>query len=230
MSGHCLYCHEPVYPTFNWTAMIRGCDIEPFCDSCQEELRLIEGERCRTCSRPQKESGICQDCIEWEEGEWSGALSQNHSFYVYNDFFKEVLAKYKYRGDYLISKAFSNLIKRLIKKEKPDFIAPIPLSAERLYERGFNQSEALIIEAGFQPTHLLERTHSEKQSKKSRRQRLEAEQVFRLNSDWDINFENKSILLIDDIYTTGTTLRHAAKVLKDNGAKNVSSITMARSI
>ncbi|RDI40129.1 ComF family protein [Falsibacillus pallidus] len=230
MSGHCLYCHEPVYPNFNWTAMIKVCDIEPFCPACQDELQLIEGERCKTCSRPQKESGQCQDCIQWEEGEWSGSLSQNHSFYVYNDFFKEVLAKYKYRGDYLISKAFSNLIKRLIKKEKPDIIAPIPLSAERLYERGFNQSEALIIEAGFQPAHLLERTHSEKQSKKSRRERIEAEQVFRLNPECATIIEKKSILLIDDIYTTGATLRHAAKVLKDNGAKKVSSLTIARSI
>ena len=104
-------------------------------------------------------------------------------------------------------------------------IVPIPLSPERLQERGFNQAEALIVEAGLQSANLLKRTHSEKQSKKSRSDRIHVPQVFSLEPT---TLEGKRILLVDDIYTTGSTLRHAAKILVENGAASVSSITIAR--
>ncbi|WP_353737005.1 phosphoribosyltransferase family protein [Bacillus sp. CMF12] len=106
-----------------------------------------------------------------------------------------------------------------------DFLVPIPLSSERLYERGFNQSSALIHEAGFTVTELLSRIHSEKQSKKSRQERIHLHQVFQ---PLNVDIEDKIILLIDDIYTTGSTLYHAAKVLKAGGAESISSITLAR--
>ncbi|MFE8701673.1 ComF family protein [Cytobacillus sp. FJAT-54145] len=107
-----------------------------------------------------------------------------------------------------------------------DFLTSIPLSEERLYERGFNQAEALIKEAGVTPSTLLQRTHSEKQSKKSRQDRIHHEQVFQLKAGIDII--GKRILIVDDIYTTGSTLRHAGKVLRKAGAKTVCSITLAR--
>ncbi|WP_331435273.1 phosphoribosyltransferase family protein [Bacillus sp. SA1-12] len=74
---------------------------------------------------------------------------------------------------------------------------------------------------------LLWRTHHEKQSKKSRMERLAAENVFSYASSSKI--EDKQILLVDDIYTTGSTLRNAAKLLVDNGAKTVFSLTLIRS-
>lgn len=106
-----------------------------------------------------------------------------------------------------------------------DYIVPIPLSPVRLYERGFNQSAALIHEAGFTMTELLRRTHSEKQSKKSRFDRIHLHQVFQ---PLNLNLENRKIILIDDIYTTGSTLYHAAKLLKAGGATSVCSFTLAR--
>jgi len=106
-----------------------------------------------------------------------------------------------------------------------DYLVPIPLSPQRLYERGFNQSAALIHEAGFTVTELLHRIHSEKQSKKSRFDRIHFHQVFQ---PLNLHIENKKIILIDDIYTTGSTLYHAAKVLKAGGAASVCSLTLAR--
>lgn len=69
------------------------------------------------------------------------------------------------------------------------------------------------------------RTHSEKQSKKSRYERIHAQQVFQVCSE---EVQGKRILLLDDIYTTGSTLRQAAKVLKSAGAIEVKSLTLAR--
>ncbi|WP_322746503.1 ComF family protein [Cytobacillus oceanisediminis] len=144
---------------------------------------------------------------------------------MYNDFMKETIARYKYRGDYILARAFSSLIREKLKAQTFDYLVPIPLSPERLYERGFNQSAALIHEAGFTATEWLQRTHTEKQSKKSRQERIYQKQVFKL---LPADIENKSILLIDDIYTTGSTLYHAAKVLKTGGAASIYSITLAR--
>nr|WP_276532455.1 phosphoribosyltransferase family protein [Cytobacillus horneckiae] len=107
-----------------------------------------------------------------------------------------------------------------------DFLVPIPLSPERKYERGFNQSEALINALGRQPLSILTRIHSEKQSKKSRNERISLPQVFQLTDSAAI--QDKCLVIIDDIYTTGSTLRHAAKLLKESGAKEVTSLTIAR--
>ncbi|WP_319805544.1 ComF family protein [Cytobacillus firmus] len=124
-----------------------------------------------------------------------------------------------------MARVFSAFIREKLKALEFDYLVPIPLSPERLYERGFNQSAALIHESGYTAIELLQRVHSEKQSKKSRQERIHHNQVFKpLNAD----IENKVILLIDDIYTTGSTLYHAAKVLKASGAASVSSFTLAR--
>jgi competence protein ComFC len=170
---------------------------------------------------------MCHDCKRWEEDkDWKGYLDSNYSIYLYNDFFKEVMATFKYRGDYVLAKIFTQKIKDLLRKIQPDLLVPIPLSQERLYERGFNQAEALLIESGLAPTMPLNRVHSEKQSKKSRHERIHIPQVFQV--DHQIQIKGKRILLIDDIYTTGSTLRHAAKLLKESGAERVQSLTLAR--
>ncbi|MGY6213044.1 ComF family protein [Cytobacillus firmus] len=139
---------------------------------------------------------------------------------------KETIARYKFRGDYILAKAFSPFIIERLQSLRFDFLVPIPLSPERLYERGFNQSSALIQEAVFTSVELLQRSHSEKQSKKSRKERIHLTQVFELFSDSSV--KDKDLLLIDDIYTTGSTLYHAAKVLKERGAASVCSFTLAR--
>ncbi|WP_244668372.1 ComF family protein [Bacillus sp. NTK074B] len=203
------------------------------CEECLVQLEKIEGERCNGCSRSLDElpsnlikEGVCLDCHRWEQDpEWRGILAHSHSFYHYNDFLKDYLARYKYRGDHVLAQAFSHTIKSYLDKIKYDLLIPIPLSDERLYERGFNQSTALLEEAEVRPSHILTRSHSEKQSKKTRSERLRQEQVFHLTENV---VREKNILLFDDIYTTGTTLRQAAKLLKEAGAAEVSSLTLAR--
>ena len=232
MRNNCLYCGGELVEVMTWKGLFYR-EPQFLCNECEGKLVKIEGKRCGGCSRSLdslasdlRRGDVCSDCQRWENAsEWKGILYQNHSFYQYNDFLKEYLAKYKYRGDYVLGKAFSYMIKSYLQKTRYDFIIPIPLSNERLYERGFNQSTALLEEAEVRPSNLLTRTHSEKQSKKTRKERLRQEQVFQLA---DSNLSGKSILLFDDIYTTGTTLRQAAKRLKEAGAEEVSSLTLAR--
>ncbi|HYK75129.1 MAG TPA: ComF family protein [Pseudoneobacillus sp.] len=229
--NRCLICYEVMDSSIGWRDLFLPEKETHLCQNCQAKLQPIKGETCEICGRPfnlldpQFRSGNqCNDCIRWEiDPTYKGVLTQNHSLYIYNDFLKEVIAKYKYRGDYILAKLFAEDIKNKIKELKPDAIVPIPLSEQRLLERGFNQSEALITEAGYKQTHLLTRIHSEKQSKKSRTERIHLPQVFQTTQSI-----SGKILIIDDIYTTGSTLRHAAQALKLAGTISIHSLTIAR--
>lgn len=234
LQPHCLICHGVIQPPISWNSIFSEEKELHICPTCEGKFVKVEGEKCRICSRlfqfleeRFRHKDLCHDCVRWEKNlEWKGYLDSNHSVFLYNDFFKEVMATYKFRGDYVLAKIFAKSIKDLLRRLNPDLLVPIPLSNERLYERGFNQAEALVIESGFVPSNLITRIHSEKQSKKSRTERIHIPQVFQIGDYADI--KGKEILLVDDIYTTGSTLRHAAKLLKESGAKRVQSLTLAR--
>lgn len=228
----CLGCGAELRRSVSWNSLFAKEDKTFLCQECLSKLDFISGEECQLCSRPlQKTSykldGLCLDCLRWEKDpKWAGILDRNTSALLYNEFCKELIALFKYRGDYILVNAFAVILKPKLDALSPDLIVPIPLSQERLYERGFNQSEALIISLGKEPIPLLTRKHTEKQSKKSRSDRIHLPQVFQMAKQTNISCKN--ILLIDDIYTTGSTLRHAAILLKEAGAKTVSSLTVAR--
>lgn len=228
----CLYCGEGIILTIGWGNLFSREEEVLLCDQCTKQFVPIEGDCCVRCSRPFqglaeefRKGDFCYDCVRWEEdNEWKGTLERNVTSYEYNDFLKGVISRYKFRGDYVLSKFLCKGLKKVIKEY--DLFVPIPLSYERLYERGFNQAEALILEAGITSTVVLKRTHAEKQSKKSREERIHLSNIFKLDSVEEI--VGKKVLLVDDIYTTGSTVMHAGKLLKQHGALSVSSFTVAR--
>jgi len=230
----CLYCDEVIVPVVSWSTLFSREVKKVLCERCEGALVRTEGDCCVRCSRPLGELSeefrrgeLCYDCVRWEEDqEWRGVLERNVSLYVYNDLLKEVIGRYKFRGDYVLAKIFSYEVGKLVKTLTADLLVPIPLSEERLYERGFNQAEAIIVESGLSPSLVLKRTHTEKQSKKTREDRIRLKDVFQFTGEVDV--VNRRVLLVDDIYTTGSTLMHGAKLLKQNGALSVSSITIAR--
>jgi competence protein ComFC len=233
-ADHCLICHKEIDAEIGWQELFTRTEEKVICRECEESFEELKGALCKICGRrlqgldPQFIDGeMCYDCTRWEKDpEWEGIFNRNISLYAYNGFLQELIARYKYRGDYILANVFKQKINRNIETLKPDFIIPIPLSTERLYERGFNQAEALITSAEQIPSHLLTRNHTEKQSKKSREERIHLSEIFQISTSETI--EAKNILLIDDIYTTGSTLRHAALPLKQAGAANIMSLTIAR--
>ncbi|MFD9626041.1 ComF family protein [Peribacillus muralis] len=227
----CLVCDEAMKDALTWRTLLMWVDAKLICKSCDEKLERITGDRCSMCSRGlagnSSSDDLCFDCSRWEgSGEWSGYLSNNISLFHYNEYLKEIIAKYKYRGDYALASIFIPYLKEMLRDIEYDLVTCIPLSDERLKERGFNQAQALVDLLGLRTVEVLTRIDMEKQSKKSRHERIALPQVFHVTKN-DL-LHNQSILVIDDIYTTGTTLRQAAKALKKAGAKEVSSITLCR--
>ncbi|MDQ0231448.1 ComF family protein [Metabacillus malikii] len=227
----CLICKQEISVEPSWTSLLLLKDSNT-CESCEQQFERITGPTCPGCYRPQQTSDICPDCEKWEKDpQWKQTLQKNVSIYKYNDEMKEVLSLYKFRGDAALAQVFAKEIRHTYKKHYTtsaiDYTIPIPLSKERLYERGFNQAKLLANFIPLNQLDILQRAHHEKQSKKSRQQRLSSENVFFLLESSKI--VGKNILLIDDIYTTGTTLRHAAKILIQGGASKVFSLTLIRS-
>ena len=229
---NCVICLKRVIPEFNWTYLF---SIEPICylcEECQGKLELISGETCNICGRSLAaidphyiQDNLCVDCRRWEKDEsWQGLLTKNTSLFIYNDFLKDIIAQFKYRGDHQLAASFVPYMPKDLAENK--VVVPIPLSEHRLYERGFNQAEAILYYANITFVNGLKRKHGEKQSKKTRQQRLLTENIFSIEGKDRINAQD--ILLVDDIYTTGTTLRHAARILKEAGALSVTSFTIAR--
>jgi len=233
---YCLYCDRPIEPDLGWYELLFGPEERLLCQKCEGKLEKIEGQTCLLCGRSREgqdsqlfKEDICYDCLRWESNpKWKGVLAKNVSLYEYNSFMADFIARYKYRGDYVLAKVFSKDIQMKISSLDYDVIIPIPLSKERLYERGFNQAEALVKEAGFGVVQVLSRKHTEKQSKKSREERIHLEDIFKVKDEGRALIKGKLVLLFDDIYTTGSTLRHAARALLDSGAKKVISLTLAR--
>lgn len=228
--GNCLYCFEPIQLSITWTNIVQLNEYPLLCVECQNKLVFIQGNRCHICSR-RSEFDYCYDCLQWKSYYREGdPLNKNMSIFVYNDFIKDIITKWKYRGDYILGFIFRKYVQDFfnhhyanMNKEKEMVVIPIPLTSERLTSRCFNQAEVLANFVKGINTEQLIRVINEKQSKKSRKDRIMTENPFKL-----LKSLNKSVVLVDDIYTTGRTLRHAAQLLKDNGCQDVFALTLCR--
>ncbi|WP_224156179.1 ComF family protein [Leuconostoc gelidum] len=136
------------------------------------------------------------------------------------------MQQYKFNGDYDLRVIFNCVLSQKINILNADIIVPIPVSDHTMVTRGFNQTTGLI--EGIQYEQLLKVSAGQKshQSQFNRKIRMMRKQPFMLIEQ--VSLEGKEILLVDDVYTTGNTLYHAADLLYECGAKNVKSISLSR--
>ncbi len=162
-----------------------------------------------------------------------------------NNLVREIVFHIKYRGDILLMDPFGEILykeleqkmKKLSSEKFPVLVIPIPLSKKRFRERGFNQSELLgrsILKHdkkglfALSPS-LLERTKdTSPQTKLKRGARLKnVKGCFSVPEEQRKKVEGKNIVLVDDVSTTGSTLKEARLELLRARAKEVSAITLA---
>lgn len=137
----------------------------------------------------------------------------------------------------LIPRRISNFIKaRVDDLAEMDLIVPIPLSKERLLERGFNQAEivareiANVTRAKIDTQSLVRHQHTKvhRMGMDQKARELSVRNSFSVLRPKLI--AEKNILLVDDVFTSGATASNCAKVLKKNGALQVNVFTLARAV
>ncbi|WP_142289549.1 ComF family protein [Gottfriedia luciferensis] len=223
----CLYCGGDFIEPFSLHKMFFK-ERETACSQCLAQFERIKDPACEICCGTILENQkLCQNCKEYIKLNPNQPIIVNKSIFQYTNEMKEWLNRYKFYGDVTLASLFITDLKEYYQKSFRNFkIVPIPLSKERLKERGFNQVEILAQQAGLPFIKCLQRVHTEKQSKLSRYERLSREQVFSFCGDE--KFKNVPILILDDVYTTGKTVRDAAIILLQNGATEVYSLTLIR--
>jgi competence protein ComFC len=231
----CSLCACPVR---NVSDTMIGGDGEPscICRACEAKFAFIRDHICRVCGRPYPTGETCGDCLRRTER----YFMYSRSAVCYNEQMKEVLARYKYRGDRKLVEVMDILLywawQRYYAGMNIHCLTYIPLHEKRLIERTFNQAEEMARILGNRlriPVYgLLERKKAtEKQSKKNRTGRLHAlENVFSYMEASEVHMPDVPVIvLVDDVYTTGSTLNEAARTLKQKWPEaKIYGLTVAR--
>lgn len=164
-------------------------------------------------------------------------FSKHIYFFKYQGMIREILLNYKFKDKSYLYKTIVNFI---LKDKKIfeilnfyDIIIPVPISKQRKKQRGYNQSLLIareiskIIGIPCQNKCLLKTKEITEQSKLNKEDRIKNVQgVYKLKNANLI--KNKRVLLIDDIYTTGSTARECCKILNQGKVKNIDVLTIAK--
>lgn len=212
----CLNCHERIAEQKMW-----------LCGDCFDGLSYVPEQHCPRCGFPTEESE-CSNCAEN-----SYVFTQAVSVFLHEASAKTLVHALKYDGRTALADWFANQMYKTALYERPltevDYVTSVPLHRVRRRERGFNQSELIAralasrLEKPYTGEALVRRAYTASQtllSGESRRKNIRG--AFRTGR---LNPQGKSFLLVDDVFTTGTTVNEAAKVLLQQGAAQVYVIT-----
>lgn len=217
--GECLMCGGEigVKLSLRFIFSFQAIRSAVVCSVCMESFEALnQSISCVGCSGVlvDESEEYCKDCLRWLKSD--ARLSLNHmALYKYNQEAQEYMKQFKYQGDVVLAKVFAEkLSERLKKYENTHVIVPIPASLKSKKERGFNQVEVLLEEAGVSYERLLVHVgQDKKQVRKNKEERIKTAQPFRLREG--VGMINRSIMLVDDVYTTGRTILHAQVLLKE---------------
>lgn len=202
---------------------------EEVCPGCLNKLRFPEGNLCSQCGKPIAEmETYCVNCRDRAYTYYSG-----RSALLYNGVMQESIARFKYGGRQEYGAYFGRLLweqqGEWIRHASPDALVPVPLHRSRLRKRGYNQAQILAQElakhAGVPVADgLLVRIRNTLPQKDlcgwEREQNLQ--HAFETNICVRRLYENvKCVILIDDIYTTGSTAEMCSRTLKDAGMERI---------
>lgn len=204
-------------------------------------LDIIFPPKCVYCNKSGKY--ICEKCFSKLNNKYLFKKVNNDFFdyFVCGDFYQGItkiqIHNFKFHEKSYLYKYFIELI--LENKEiynflkKFDIITFVPMTSNKKLIRGYNQSELLAEELGkslnINVLNLLDKVKENKvQSSLSGKERTKnVENVFQFLNQNNCIF-NKNIILVDDIFTTGSTIREVSKILKQNGVNKICAFTICK--
>ena len=211
------------------------------CAFCRTGVEEPSGQRCTACGVPLlgdiSESCLCGHCMDPAR-----PLARVTALFLHDDGPAMAVRALKYKnkralappmGRLLFARALRAHMDGEGKRWDIDLVVPVPLHGKRLRRRGFNQASLLLCtfeeEAGLNVCHRLLRRRRETtpQAGLTRKARLKnVKGAFELTPGRDV--KGMRVLLVDDVFTTGSTLAACATILKKHGASEVSALVFAR--
>ena len=208
-----------------------------FCDKCFHQITFIKKPMCYRCGQPlllEKSKGniLCPECLKKRP-----LYDIARAAFIYDSVSKASILKLKYtdRMEYayplveLLYQAGSDLF------SKTDIIMPVPMHWRRRLKRKYNQADLLgrllakKTHIPYSSKNLIRSRHTEVQENKTLSERnRNVKDAFCIKKEQEI--QSKTILLIDDVFTTGATVSNCAKTLKKAGAKAVYVLTVAKTL
>ncbi|MEO0441474.1 MAG: ComF family protein [Pseudomonadota bacterium] len=205
------------------------------CLDCWRQYAFLAGPKCIRCGEPfafdRGPDTICGQCLANPPH-----FDSVRAAVRYDELSARLVIRLKYGGRLGIADLISGHMERLItEQDVPELIIPVPLHRTRLWRRGFNQSALIAQVIGRRlrctvASDLLIRTHATPPLKKmSTAQRFETvRNAFDVTAKGRSELPGKEILLVDDVFTSGSTANACAGVLKAAGTKKVTVLCWAR--
>ncbi len=208
------------------------------CSHCLMRLPFVEQHEgcCRVCGRPVEEvktDFLCEDC-KIHKPRFDRAATALY----YTGIARAMVQNYKYNGHVWLAEDFGSFLEAAayarFDVEAIDCVLPMPVTVLHRILRGYNQSSYLAkqvarrLQKPYLKGVLVRRGHSKRQaglSEEERRKNVKDTFTVRRAS----GIQGRTLLLVDDVLTTGSTLSEAADVLKKAGARQVLALTLARS-
>ena len=200
------------------------------CKKCEKKLPFITEPTCFSCGKPisSAEQEYCYDCRIFPKSFHSGC-----SLLLYNGKTRPAMMSFKYENNRFLSQFFVREIimrhRDLLQKWHPDAIIPIPIHKNKYKKRGYNQAELLakdlsvLLNLSYYPNILIRSVDMLPQKQFDPQARLNnLQKAFALNPRYQKLLPSfSSVLLIDDIYTTGATMEACTRILLDGGVNSV---------
>lgn len=201
------------------------------CEDCSKLLEPLSGKLCKKCGEKLNSAGGCINSCE----KYSYAFSKNISLYYYTETASRIIKNLKYGNHKYLAKCVAEIM--FSQKEKFDdfdILTFVPSSKLRMKERGFNQAEEIakfigeILDKPVMPllVKIKDTIHQAGMTGKDRLVNLK--NSFAVNEKYVSDIAGKKILIIDDVFTTGSTLNECAKAIKRFKPKNISCLTFAK--
>ena len=213
----CLNCHAPLQ------------NSHQLCSGCWQNLHFISSPYCQIMGTPLP-FHLGEMAVSTQAQADPPAYDQARSIAHYDGTMRALIHKFKYQDRHELVQLFATWLALIGSDllDKSDMILPIPLHRRRLWQRRFNQSALLakrlgqITGAPVHYSYLQRHKKTRPQVGLTSGQRKDNLQgAFMIDPKTEKHIRHRSILLIDDVITTGTTANTAAKTLKRGGAQSV---------
>lgn len=207
---------------FGGTCFIcRGAARATLCESCDADLPRLRQPLCPRCSLESPAGAVCGRCLSQPPHFDATVAALGYAFPA-----DALVHALKFRGELALAPLLSALLKERI-REKADCIVPVPLSAQRLRERGYNQAVEIARHLGGRlevESCARERDAPPQAGLDREARRRNVRGAFRCNR----SFAGERVAVVDDVMTTGATLDELARALKAAGAATVSNWVVCR--